>query len=291
MTDDQPEQDSCRLLPPSGNTTSTVASPGATASAVMKSESARPLDPHETASPKIDSACPNHPRSARPRRRPASACSSTVAHSWRVEEPDTLTGSISRYRQHLPNVALVDQGRARPCGRRGAPSSDGAATRCYPILRATATTPTSRPRAPVTDRTTRHHGRYRWNPSPDARECAPSHRRRPGAARSFRPPPHPSTGPFHSRKESRSRKHLAADPWTPPPSRLVSAIYRVRGRNGEPCLVAANSSTLLRGMLPLPQTSSKGIALTASSRTWSGPRRGETSASPPGSGSPSCPAR
>jgi hypothetical protein len=107
--------------------------------------------------------------------------------------------------------------------RRGAPSSDGAATRCYPILRATATTPTSRPRAPVTDRTTRHHGRYRWNPSPDARECAPSHRRRPGAARSFRPPPHPSTGPFHSRKESRSRKHLAADPWTPPPSRLVSA--------------------------------------------------------------------
>ena len=39
----------------------------------------------------------------------------------------------------------------------------------------------------------------------------------------FRPPPHPSPGPFHSRKESRSRRHLAADPWTPPPSRLVSA--------------------------------------------------------------------
>jgi hypothetical protein len=91
------------------------------------------------------------------------------------------------------------------------------------ILRATATTPTSRPRAPVADHTTRHHGMYRWNPSPDARECAPSHRRRPGAARSFRPPPHPSTGPFHSRKDSRSRKHLAADPWTPPRSRLVSA--------------------------------------------------------------------
>jgi hypothetical protein len=142
--------------------------------------------------------------------------------------PGKHVSHISRHRtscccQQLPSVALVDQGRARPCGRRGAPSSDGAATRCYPILRATATTPTSRPRAPVTDRTTRHHGRYRWNPSPDARECAPSHRRRPGAARSFRPPPHPSTGPFHSRKESRSRKHLAADPWTPPPSRLVSA--------------------------------------------------------------------
>jgi len=159
------------------------------------------------------------------------------------------------------------------------------------ILRATATTPTSRPRAPVADHTTRHHGMYRWNPSPDARECAPSHRRRPGTARSFRPPPHPSTGPFHSRKDSRSRKHLAADPWTTPLSRLGIGIYRVRARNGEPCLVAANSSTLLRGMLPLPQTSSKGIALNASSRTWSGPRRRETSASPPGSGSPSCPAR
>ena len=58
-----------------------------------------------------------------------------------------------------------------------------------------------------------------------------------------------------------------------------------------PCLVAANSSTLLRGMLPLPQASSKGITLNASSRTWSGPRRRETSASPPGSGSPSYPAR
>jgi CsoR family transcriptional regulator, copper-sensing transcriptional repressor len=68
-------------------------------------------------------------------------------------------------------------------------------------------------------------------------------------------------------------------------------IYRVRGRNGEPCLVAANSSTLLRGMLPLPQASSKGITLNASPRTWSGPRRRETSASPPGSGSPSYPAR
>jgi putative transposase len=33
------------------------------------------------------------------------------------------------------------------------------------------------------------------------------------------------------------------------------------------------------------------LLLSASSRTWSGPRRRETSASPPGSGSPSCPAR
>jgi hypothetical protein len=44
-----------------------------------------------------------------------------------------------------------------------------------------------------------------------------------GAARSFRPPPRLSGGPFHSREDSRSRKHLAADPWTPSPSRLRSA--------------------------------------------------------------------
>ena len=149
----------------------------------------------------------------------------------------------------------------------------------------------SRPRAPVTDRTTRHHGRYRWNPSPDARECAPSHRRRPGAARSFSAAtsPVPRTVPLaQGVPEPKTSCRSSLDP------AAVSTgigIYRVRGRNGEPCLVAANSSTLLRGMLPLPQTSSKGIALTASSRTWSGPRRRETSASPPGSGSPSCPAR
>jgi hypothetical protein len=60
-THDQPEQDSRGLLPPSGNTTSTVVSPGATALALMKSESARLLNPHETAGQKIDSSHPNHP--------------------------------------------------------------------------------------------------------------------------------------------------------------------------------------------------------------------------------------
>lgn len=39
------------------------------------------------------------------------------------------------------------------------------------------------------------------------------------------------------------------------------------------------------------ETSAWVLLLSASSRTWSGPRRRETSASPPGSGSPSCPAR
>jgi hypothetical protein len=128
-------------------------------------------------------------------------------------------------------------------------------------------------------------------PATRCRRLACGRARSTARQRTFRPPPHPSSGPLHAREGSRSRKHLAAAPWTPPPSRLGFGIYRVRGRNGEPCLVAANSSTFLRGMLPPPPTSSKGIALTASSRTWSAPRRRETSASPPGSGSPSCPPR
>jgi hypothetical protein len=47
------------------------------------------LDPREIAGQKIDSACPNQHLSVRARRRPAQACSSAVAQSWRVEEPDT----------------------------------------------------------------------------------------------------------------------------------------------------------------------------------------------------------
>ena len=170
---------------------------------------------------------------------------------------------------------LSDQGAAR-APRAAHVLAGGAATRCYPILRATATTPTSRPRAPVTDRTTQHRGRYRWNPSPDARECAPSHRRRPGAARSFRPPPHLSTGPFHSRP---SRKHLAADPWTPPPSRLVSASITVRGGMAGPALSQRTARPCSGACCHSLRQGSKGIALTASSRTWSGPRRRERSAS------------
>jgi hypothetical protein len=113
-------------------------------------------------------------------------------------------------------------------------------------------------------------------PSPDARECAPSHRRRPGAARSFRPPPHLSTGPFHSRP---SRKHLAADPWTPPPSRLVSASITVRGGMAGPALSQRTARPCSGACCHSLRQGSKGIALTASSRTWSGPRRRERSAS------------
>ena len=47
----------------------------------------------------------------------------------------------------------------------------------------------------------------------------------------------------------------------------------------------------LRGMLPLPQASSKGITLNASSRTWSGPRRRERPRLHQALGSPSYPAR
>ncbi|MGH3768401.1 MAG: helix-turn-helix domain-containing protein [Pseudonocardiaceae bacterium] len=54
---------------------------------------------------------------------------------------------------------------------------------------------------------------------------------------------------------------------------------------------AAQPSQLLRCQPPSICPVTPGRALSASSRTWSGPRRRETSASPPGSGSPSCPAR
>src|SRR5687768_1308363 len=68
----QPEQHSCKQPRPSGNTISTGVSP-ATTSAGMESERATVLDPREITGQKIDSACPNHPRSARARRRPPPA--------------------------------------------------------------------------------------------------------------------------------------------------------------------------------------------------------------------------
>ena len=68
-THDQPEQHSCRQLRRSGNTTSTEVSPAAatTTSVVLTSQSASLLEPHVIAGTKIDSGCPNHPRSARTR--------------------------------------------------------------------------------------------------------------------------------------------------------------------------------------------------------------------------------
>jgi hypothetical protein len=88
-THDQPEQHSCPPLRRSGNTTSTEASPdAATTTAVMKSERARPLDPHEIAGQKIDSACPNHPRSTRTPH-PAPAHRSAPRQAECVEAPET----------------------------------------------------------------------------------------------------------------------------------------------------------------------------------------------------------
>ena len=68
-THDQPEQDSCRQLRRSGNTTSTEVSPAAatTTTAILTSKSASLLEPHVIAGTKIDSGCPNHPRSTRTR--------------------------------------------------------------------------------------------------------------------------------------------------------------------------------------------------------------------------------
>jgi hypothetical protein len=106
-TDDQPEEDSCKQLQPSGNTTSTEVSPAAatTASVILTSKSPRLL--HVIAGTKIDSARPNHPRCGRVRR-PAPACSSAVAHAWRVEEP-VHTGSTSCCRS-------VDRSHVPACG-------------------------------------------------------------------------------------------------------------------------------------------------------------------------------
>ena len=68
-THDQPDQHSCRQLPPSGNTTSTEVSPAAatTTSVILTSQSPRLPEPHVIAGTKIDNACPNHPRPARTR--------------------------------------------------------------------------------------------------------------------------------------------------------------------------------------------------------------------------------
>jgi hypothetical protein len=66
-TADQPEQHSYKRRPPFGNTTSTAGSPGAATTAVVLTfESARLMEPHVIAGTKIDSGCPNHPRSAQP---------------------------------------------------------------------------------------------------------------------------------------------------------------------------------------------------------------------------------
>ena len=85
-TDDQPEQDSCRQLRPSGNTTSTEVSPAAatTTSVILTSKRPRLLKPHVIAGTKTDSACPNHPRSTRTRH-PAPAYRSAPSKSsvWR----------------------------------------------------------------------------------------------------------------------------------------------------------------------------------------------------------------
>jgi hypothetical protein len=66
---DQPGQHSCRQLRRSGNTTSTEVSPAAatTTSVILTSQSDSLLEPHVIAGTKIDSGCPNHPRSARTR--------------------------------------------------------------------------------------------------------------------------------------------------------------------------------------------------------------------------------
>ena len=104
-THDQPEQDGCRQLRPSGNTTSTAVSRAAmTTTSVLTSQSAAPLQPHAIAGTKIDSDCPNHPRSTRTRH-PAPAHRRRQAE-W-VEPPETC------------DRAEGDSGQPPTDGRRG----------------------------------------------------------------------------------------------------------------------------------------------------------------------------
>ena len=127
-THDQPEQHSCRQLRPSGNTTSTEVSPAAatTTSVILTSQSASLLQPHVIAGTKIDSACPNHPRSARTRHPapayrsapPSRGCGATRYMTGRSESgrpPTAESGSIrSRARPSAGPVARV---LGRPAGR------------------------------------------------------------------------------------------------------------------------------------------------------------------------------
>jgi hypothetical protein len=116
--------------------------------------------------------------------------------------------------RHFANTSANWTTRRRPRTARALAS--------YPILRATATTLPSRPRAPVTGHTTRHHGMYRWSPSPMPgsvrRATVGVQGRQDLFGRHLACPADRST-----RRGLPEPKHLAADPWTPPPSRLRSA--------------------------------------------------------------------
>jgi hypothetical protein len=85
-TADQPEQHSCRRLPPSGNTTSIAVSPSAptTTSVALTSKGGGLLQ----AGTKIDTACPDHPRPARTHhaRRPFRSTAAKL-RVWRHQIP------------------------------------------------------------------------------------------------------------------------------------------------------------------------------------------------------------
>ena len=122
-THDQPEQHNGRLLPRSGNTTSTEVLPGAVRTSVtLTSQSPRLLLPRVIAGTKIDSACSDHPRSARTRR-PAPAFRS-LPRQVEVETPNTCgqkarPGAATNYRIRLYQIRL----RARLRGAGGRVSS------------------------------------------------------------------------------------------------------------------------------------------------------------------------
>jgi hypothetical protein len=73
----------------------------------------------------------------------------------------------------------------------------------------------------------------------------------------------------------------------PPPTSFPRRERRRGGRSAKPLVLYFEP--LCDTIPPLTAAPIRRRALSAWSRTWSGPRRRETSGSPPGSGSPSCP--
>jgi hypothetical protein len=109
-THDPPDQDSCRQLRPSGNTTSTEVSPAAatTTAVIVTTKSSRLLQPRVGVGTKIDNACPSHPWSTRNRRpAPAYRC---PAKSWVWSHQIHGGQKAPPGGYQLPSPALSDQG-------------------------------------------------------------------------------------------------------------------------------------------------------------------------------------
>jgi len=103
-----------------------------------------------------------------------------------------------------------------------------------------------------------------------------------GSPRPAAPPTRPQRLPQMPMSE-----RVLVDISVPPPTSFPRRERRRGGRSAKPLVLYFEP--LCDAIPPLTAAPIRRRALSAGSRTWSGPRRGETSGSPPGSGSPSCP--